>query len=62
MEKHEFLVKFIRESDRSILVEYQSVRIWLPMDEIGYITGDADNGEIITIDLPHSLARLKGLS
>ena len=62
MEKHELLVKFIRESDRSILIEYQSARIWLPMDEIGYINGDADNGEIITIYVPHTLARLKGLA
>jgi hypothetical protein len=42
MEKHELVVKFIRESDTQIFVEYLSKRIWLLMDDIGYITGDAD--------------------
>jgi hypothetical protein len=61
MEKHEITVKFIRESDTQILVDYLSKRIWLPMDEIGYINGDSEKGEIITISVPHRLARLKGI-
>lgn len=55
----EFSVQLLRETDAAIHVDHGAGKCWLPKSQIDYITGDADEGDYITVEVPQWLAEEK---
>ena len=55
----QFSVKLLRETDAAIHVDHGAGKCWLPKSQLDYTTGDADEGDIIEVEMPQWLAEEK---